>query len=366
MYFLLYAFKEFTLYRALLTVGLLYACIVTVQAAHVDDSKILEAVNLQLKWVHQFQFAGYYAAKQQGYYAEEGLNVDIHEFNLEKPVVKQVVSGVADYGISDIGLLFNYAKGDPVKVLAAIFQHNPLVYISKRSSGIFSPFEMSGKRIMQRSSATDDAPLRALLVDAGIGKDQYSAVKYDFSFDTFISGKADVMSGYMTSQPFDLRQKGLQINIINPQNYGIDFYGDLLFTSEQELKNHPGRADRFLKATLKGWRYAFDHVEEVIQLIKNQYHSRSSLEQLRNEATEMRKLVLPDTIPLGHIKINRLRRIVDTYQQLNLSRTLDDNELKGFIYDKNNKVNLTKQERSWLRQYPVIRLGIDRNFAPYE
>jgi ABC-type nitrate/sulfonate/bicarbonate transport system substrate-binding protein len=224
---------------------------------------------------------------------------------------------------------------------------------------------MLGKRVMQRNAA-EEAPLRALLVDANIGLDLYTVVRYNFKVDDLISDKIDVMSAYITDQPYDIRQRGVEINIIQPQNYGIDFYGDLLITSNQELEQHPGRAERFLRASLKGWKYAFENTEQLIQLIKQQYNSHASIERLRNEALEIRKLVLPNTILLGQIQVSRLRHVNNIYSRLKLSRKLNDRELSAFIYTGKAQIKLNAQEQQWLKQHPVIRLGIDKNFAPYE
>ena len=70
-----------------------------------QNSPPLEKVSLQLKWLHQFQFAGYYAAKEQGYYAAEGLDVTIFERSLDKDFIEQVVSGDKDFGVGDSGIL---------------------------------------------------------------------------------------------------------------------------------------------------------------------------------------------------------------------------------------------------------------------
>jgi len=337
----------------------------SVKAEKVIEKKPLETVNLQLKWVHQFQFAGYYAAKQQGYYAEEGLDVNIHAFDMKQAVIETVISGKANYGVTDVGTLFNYAKGAPVKALAAIFQHNPLIFISKKSSGILSPYEMIGKRVMQQN-ASEEAPLRTLLADVNISLKQYSVVPHNFKVDDLISGTVDVMSAYITDQPYEIRQQGVEINIIQPQNYGIDFYGDLLVTSNQELEEYPGRSERFLRASLKGWKYAFANTEELIQLIKQKYHSRASYERLRHEAIETRKLVLPNTVPLGQIRVSRLSHVNNIYSRLGLSEKLNDKELDAFIYTGKVNVKLNTEEQQWLKQHPIIRLGIDKNFAPYE
>ncbi|MCA9437670.1 MAG: ABC transporter substrate-binding protein, partial [Candidatus Omnitrophica bacterium] len=107
-----------------------------------------ESIRIQLKWKHQFQFAGYYAAVEKGFYAEEGLEVELIEREPGTDFVESVLSGRADYGIGDVGLLINRCEGDPIVILAQIFQHSPLAFVSLRDSGIISPYEMIGKRAM--------------------------------------------------------------------------------------------------------------------------------------------------------------------------------------------------------------------------
>ncbi len=332
-----------------------------------DVSANPEKVHLQLKWFNQFQFAGYYAAIEKGYFAEEGLEVEILERVLEKNFVKQVSSGETEYGVGDSGLLSQYASGEQISALAAIFQHNPLVFMSRQDSGIISPYEMVGKRIMSDIISTNEAPLRAMLENANISEKDYILLPQSNDYDLLTNNKVDVISGYLTDQPFYFKQIGLKINIINPQNYGIDFYGDILFTSRKELNEHPGRADRFLRAALRGWRYALDHPDEIIEVIHSKYHSKLSLEHLHFEAAETRKLILPDLIPLGLIEPNRLKMVADAYTASGLNNSLTENELNNFIYkSQRDNLNLTDAERNWLISHPVIKIGVDQAFAPYE
>ena len=88
-------------------------------------SKSLEKVTLQLKWTHAFQFAGYYAALENGYYRDAGLDVEILAGGPYMDVVTQVVSGLADFGVGTSGLLLDYAAGKPIKVLGVVYQHSP-------------------------------------------------------------------------------------------------------------------------------------------------------------------------------------------------------------------------------------------------
>ena len=325
----------------------------------------LEKVTLQLKWKHDFQFAGYYAAKAQGFYRDEGLEVTFNEAAPNAHPIEQLTSGQAQYAIGDTGVLAHYANGDAIHALAAIFQHNPLVFISKQSSGIISPYEMMGKRLMFDNKGGDNSVLIAMLTEAGLTQSDYTVVKRSFSTHELITDQIDAMSAYSTDQPFTLKQQNIAINIIKPENYGIDFYGDLLFTSAQEIQKHPQRAERFKRASIKGWRYAMDYPEELVQLIHQEYAPKLSIEHLRYEAQETAKLILADFIPIGQIDLSRLRRIADTYTHLQQAKKLDEAQLQNFIY-RPSTLNLTPQEQNWLNQHPIIHLGVDRYFPPYE
>ena len=326
----------------------------------------VEKVSLQLKWLHSFQFAGYYAAKEKGFYAEEKLDVTIRERIPRINNIEQVLKDESQYGVADTGLLEQRLGGKPVVVLASIFQHSPLVYLTLKNSGIVSPYELKGKRIMEDSY--DNAPLLAMLYEAGISTNDFTHLGNTFNPDDLINGKTDAMVSYLTDQIDYFKKKGIEVNIINPRNYGVDFLSDNLFTTEQEINRHPERVQRFLRASLKGWDYALKHQDELIQVILNKYNpgNRLSADHLSFEAKETVKMILPETVPIGHTDIKRFQRIADTYRQLGLISSID--HLEGFVYKQTtpSKLIFTSAEKSWLLAHPVIRVGIDRDFAPYE
>jgi len=325
-----------------------------------------EKVSLQLKWLHSFQFAGYYAAKEKGFYAEEKLDVTIRERIPGINNIEQVLQDQSQYGVADTGLLEQRLVGKPVVVLASIFQHSPLVYLTLKNSGIVSPYELRGKRVMEDNY--DNAPLLAMLYETGIATDEFTHLDNSFNPDDLINGKTDAMVSYLTDQIDYFKNKGVEINIIDPRNYGVDFLSDNLFTTEQEINRHPERVRRFLRATLKGWDYALKHQDELIRLILSQYNpgNRLSAEHLRFEAQETAKMILPETVPIGRTDIKRFQRIADTYRQLGLIDSID--HLEGFVYGqiKADWLEFTPEEQAWLQAHPVIRVGIDRDFAPYE
>jgi diguanylate cyclase (GGDEF)-like protein/PAS domain S-box-containing protein len=325
-----------------------------------------EKVSLQLKWLHSFQFAGYYAAKEKDFYAEEKLDVTIRERIPGISNIEQVLKDQSQYGVADTGLLEQRLGGKPVVVLASIFQHSPLVYLTLKNSGIVSPYELKGKRVMEDSY--DNAPLLAMLYETGVSTDEFTHLDNSFNPDDLINGKTDAMVSYLTDQIDYFKSKGIEINIIDPRNYGVDFLGDNLFTTEQEINRHPDRVQRFLRASLKGWDYALKHQDELIRIILDKYNTgnRLTAEHLRFEAQETVKMILPDTVPIGQTDTKRFQRIADTYRQLGLISSID--HLDGFIYTqiKPGKLNFTPAEQAWLQAHPVIRVGVDRDFAPYE
>ena len=145
-----------------------------------------------------------------------------------------------------------------------------------------------------------------------------------------IDGRLDAIAVYSTDQPFFYIQQDFPVTLLNPIQYGIDFYGDNLFTSEHELKNHPERVAAFRQASLKGWQYAMAHPNETLAVI-GKYGSRRTPEHLGFEYSAMMKLIMPEFIEMGYMHEGRWRHIADTY--VRLGRLKEDYSLDGFLYD---------------------------------
>ncbi len=302
-----------------------------------------DTVVLQLKWYHQFQFAGYYAASQQGFYQDAGLAVEIREGDPRTDAVDEVLSGRADYGVANSDVLLRRLRGDPVVALAAIFQHSPLVLIAVESTGIAHPQDMIGRRI-GISRSTRDAELLAMLQNEGVPLEEIHPPDGGrFSLSMYYDGSADAASAYLTNEPFYLEEKQIPYRVIQPLTYGIDFYGDCLFTSEKELAAHPERVGRFHEASLKGWEYAMAHPEEMVDLIIDRYGSRKPRAHLLYEAEKMKGLILPRLVELGHMNPGRWRHIADTFVDLKMASPGYD--LDGFIYDPDPRPDLSRIRR---------------------
>lgn len=275
-------------------------------------AQALESVTLQLKWRHQFQFAGYYAAVEKGYYRDAGLDVTLVEATPATNVIQEVIAGRAQFGVgtSDLLLARNQA---PVVALAVIFQHSPLILLA-RTDRAGNLHELAGKTLMIEAHSEE---LVAYLRNEGIPPERLSILPHSQNISDLIEGKVTAMSAYSTTEPYLLRRAGVGTIEFSPRAVGIDFYGDNLFTSKQELKQHPERVRAFRAASLRGWEYAMQHPDEIIALILSRYNTQGlDRDFLTFEASRTAQLVQTQLVEIGHMNPGRWQHIADIYAGL--------------------------------------------------
>lgn len=178
------------------------ALLLTVLPLNAQDLQPAEKVVLQLKWKHQFQFAGYYAALKKGFYRDAGFVVDIREAQDGLDPVDSVLKGEAEYGVAASELALHRARGRPVVVLAVILQHSPLTLIA-RGGGVKSLHDLDGKRIMLLPQETE---LYAYLEREKLPRSRIVEVPHSFSADDLVKGRVDALSGYSTDEPYVLKK----------------------------------------------------------------------------------------------------------------------------------------------------------------
>lgn len=303
----------------------------------------LEKVTLQLKWTHAFQFAGYYAAQQQGYYRDAGLEVNIVEAAPDTDPVREVLEGKAQFGVGTSSLLLERAAGKPVVALAVVFQQSPYVIYAR--TDIRSLNDLKGRRMMLEPQSDE---LLAYLKKENIPLGSIEQIAHSLDPQDMIHGRIDAISGYISNQPYYFAQARFPYQTFSPRSAGIDFYGDNLFTAEAELKARPERVKAFRAASLRGWQYAKDHRDEVIGLIASQYSKQHTRDYLRFESDQMIPLLQPNLIEIGYMNPNRWRHIADTYADIGL---LPRNfSLQGFLYDA------SKQDLTWFYRALLVAL----------
>jgi PAS domain S-box-containing protein len=257
----------------------------------------LDSIQLQLKGNHQFEFAGYYAAVAQGYYAQEGLAVAILPNVKQTPPVDDVIFGRAEYGVEGANLIRAWSEGKPVVSLAVIFQRSPQVLIAQSDFTI--PQQLANQPVALGSESNREMELQSMLQVAGLPDSLIMNVESVDPIEDFIQGKIIAFYGNMGNEPEVLLRKNIQFNVLRPGRYESEFYGDCLFTSKLELEQNPERVVAFTRASLKGWAYALEHPEELVELIHRNYAPNLDLQHLRFEAKVIKEISAESRNTLG-------------------------------------------------------------------
>jgi len=335
-----------------------------------QNEKELEKVSLQLQWLDQFQFAGYYIAKEKGFYKDVGLDVEIKKYNFGILPLHEVINKKVTYGIGRSSLIIDKSNGSNIKLLASIFQSSPLILLATEDSGIKTIKDFIGKKVMITKDAETTVSLRAMANKEGVyGKDVFK-IKHTFDIKDLVNKKTDLMASYISNEPYYLNKMGIKYKVFDPKDYGFDFYSDILFTSNDEAKNNPKRVNLFKKASLKGWEYAFNNIDETVELILKKYNSQNkSKNSLIYEAYQLKKLAYYNNKKLGDIEQSKIERIYDIYNVIGFVNKKFD--FDDFIYSDDKyrsfkvDLNLTQEEKDYINSHSSLKVHNESSWPPF-
>jgi len=320
----------------------------------------LENVSVQLHWKYQFEFAGLIAAKEKGFYKDSGLNVELKEYKFGMNLEDEVLKGKSNYGVYNSTILLSYLKNRPIKLLASFFKRSAMVIITKPE--IKNLQDLIGKNFM----AINDTNLRHMFEAHSIDIKRINIVKPTYNIQDFIDGKVDAMTAFISNQPYKLDNLGVKYNIIDPSDFGMYILQHELFSSAKEVEEHPIRVEKFRKATIKGWKYALEHQNEIVDIIYDKYSKNISKKSLQNEAKEINKLILPFTYKVGSIDKNFLIKQLELFKKdFNIK---SDINLEHFIFNDSKKIlaiNLTQKEKNYIKSHQVLKVHNETNWAPF-
>jgi NitT/TauT family transport system substrate-binding protein len=213
-----------------------------------------ESVTVRLKWLNQAQFAGYYVANDKGYYEQAGLDVSIQPGGSDFPAIQMVAGGSEQFGVTGADqILIARSKGVPVVAVAVIYRENPFVLFALKKSGIVKAAQFAGKNIGLKIGGSEELIYRAVLKSAGVDKGSLHEIPVKFDLSPLLTGQVDVWPGYLINEVLAAEEKGFEVSVIRPADYGVAMYADTLFTTERMLKQKPDMVKRFVAATVKGW-----------------------------------------------------------------------------------------------------------------
>lgn len=329
----------------------------------------LEHVSVQLLWLDQFEFAGFYIAKEKGFYKDAGLDVEIKPFRHGLDIVHDVVNGKTTYGIGYSSILVDRGNGLPLIAMGALLQSSPLAIAVTKSSRIHTVNDLKNKKVMVTQDHKNDAAITAMLTSRGLTQKDFILLPHSFDAHDLINGKTDAMLVYTTNEPYTLREEGVETTILHPKEYGFDFYGDILYTSEAEITHHAKRSKAFYEATMKGWNYAFDHIDESVALILKHYNTQGkSAAALNFEANELKILSGYGTQQFGKLNTRKLEAIDNVYHLMGMMHSNID--MSTFIWNRaqigENSIVLSEAEKNYLRNKKMITMCVDPDWMPFE
>ncbi|ALC81777.1 MULTISPECIES: ABC transporter substrate-binding protein [Bacillus] len=247
------------IFISILLLTILSACGGSEGASGEGDGNKAKKATLITNWFAQPEHGGNYAALKKDFYKDEGIDVTVEPGGPKISSTQIVASGKAQFGYSQAeDILIARDKGIPLVVIGAIFQKSPYVFISHEESGVKDFSDLNGKNVFT-------AP--------GVGYWEYIKKKYKLEdakelsytgqLNTFIDDPKAVTQGYITSEPFALDQQGVKNSTLLIHDSGFQPYGNVIFTTEDTIKDNPELVQAFMNATVKGWDYYKDHSDEI-------------------------------------------------------------------------------------------------------
>lgn len=314
-----------------------------------------DKVVLQLHGPEQFEFAGYYAALWQRFYEDAGLDVEIRPGGGNPPVdpAREATEGRVQFGTGTAQLVIRAAQGQPLLLLAPIFQQSGAALYYRSENDFSTPAALIKGKI-GRLPATDilDVELATALKAEGIDPAKIKAVPIEpgQTAAALADHTVDAAMGWAWDVPWQARQRNVSLKSFSPGDYRVEFYGDTLFTLKRLDRTQPNLVRRFREASLKGWDYALQHPDEVIARMvgetKGQQLAADPVAFFRYQADLARSLANYPNVSLGHSNPDRWARIEATMASAGaLVGAVDPAD---FVYDPDAVARSRTDERAAL------------------
>jgi len=265
-----------------------------------EQKKEVQEINVCLSWIHEAQFAGLYWADQKGYYAQEGLKVNFLPYN-DTDLPQDLVDGKCDFAILQADtLLLAREAGLPVKAIYTDYKQSPIGYFSKKSSNITKPEDLIGKTV--GADYSEVYALIAMLKNKGIDVNSVKIVQRDYTYDKLASGEFDAEAGWITDGA-TLKAVVGDYNTIYPSDYNVNFYADVISTTDDKISKQPELVSAFITATKKGWQAAIENPDEaaLLTLGYQQEDEKATPEHLKFVMSISSPFIHTGDSPLGYM-----------------------------------------------------------------
>jgi len=327
-------------------------------------------VKLQLFWHHQFEFAGFYAAIEQGYFDKYNLDVELLEYKQEINITKKVLNGEVQFGLAGTDLIDTYHQGKDVKLLASYFKRSPLTIITQPE--ITSLKQLEKKEIYGNKHQLMQGNIRGMLDLHGVEPSKIRMAMAGDEIELFKSKNIAGILAYRTTIPYELKHHNIPYIMYDPSQFGIVSQDLNLFTTDTFAKNNPELVKNFTLAANEGWRYAVKHPNEIVRLIINKYNSQNKTKSALNyEAKETIKLISPELFPVGSLQKNKLIAISEESFANNTISSIKNLDNFLFQLEKETKIDsalfklLSIEEKKYLDEHPIIKVQSESDYPPF-
>ena len=281
------------------------------------------------QWQPQAQFAGYYVALEKGFYHKRGLDVKILRGGPERQPAEMLAQGRADFGAMQLTAgIVRRARGLKLINIGQLSQHSALMLVGRKASGITKPEDIDGKKVGLWGEDFQ-GQLHAFFRKYHL---TVQTVPQGATMNLFLRGGVEVASAMWYNEYHLLLEAGLnpeELTAIFLADHGFNFPEDGIYCLEQTYRNKPGLCRKFVQATIAGWRYAFEHPDEALDIVMkhvnaahvptNRGHQKWMLERLRT-------LMLPGGPqgPMGVLEGADYQRLAETLKNDGLITSIPD------------------------------------------
>ncbi|MEI6066582.1 MAG: ABC transporter substrate-binding protein [Methylococcaceae bacterium] len=293
-------------------------------------------------WTPQAQFAGYYVALDKGIYARNGIDLKILRAGPGHSSSDALEKGIADFAILCLSSALQHrSAGTEFVNLAQIIQRSSMMLISKKTAGIKTITDMEGKKVGLWGNEVS-IPIRRFFANRHI---KVREVRQSHTVNLFLRGGVDVTSAMWFNEYHTILDSGIdpeELNVIFLRDQGMNFLEDGIYTMEKTLLKDPALATAFVTASLEGWRYAFDHPDEALDIVLKYMHEAQLPAGRMHQKwmlDRMRELMMPAAPEAGFGQLKELDylAVCHALQKQGLIRTYPDYAIFSWRADAGKK-----------------------------
>lgn len=298
----------------LLTLSLtLLGCIRSDPPAAGTNSKELRKVRLALNWFPEAEHGGFYEAKLKGYFAEEGLDVEIMPGGPGAPVIPQVARGAVEFGIASADQIpLGRAEEAKVVGIMAPLDKSPRCFLVHAESGIQSLEELQDCTLAMSSGRAF-----AVYLQKHVPLTNVRIVPYDGSITAFLRDPNFAQQGYEFSEPFLATEQGAKVRVLPIRDIGFNPYASVLFTSDKLKKEDSDLVAAMTKASIRGWK---DYLNDPVEVNKHLQSLNPELSPgvLQFGVEAIKKLTIVNEESFGHMTLERWQTLIGQLEEIGL------------------------------------------------